>query len=105
MSSDFKSKMTKEQEEILRDIQQVSQPQFAAMAMKHKQSETCGDATDIEYSLNMTHSHASILHQQADYWKKRCLQAEKRESADKRIVSSPKTKYEQTNLRKRLSPT
>jgi hypothetical protein len=59
---------------ILSGIPCGSQAEVEAMAMKQVPNETAGDATDISYSLNMAHSHASILFQQADYWKKRCQQ-------------------------------
>lgn len=76
MSSDYKSTLTEGQEEILSGIPCVSQSAFAAMAMGQKQNETLGDENDLGYSLNMAYSHTSILHQQADYWKKRCKSAE-----------------------------
>lgn len=75
MSSDYKTELTEEQNQILSGIPCVSQSAFAAMAMgqkqKQKQNETLGDENDLGYSLNMAHSHTSILHQEAEMWKQR----------------------------------
>ena len=76
MSSDYKAKLTEAQQEILAGIPCVSQQAFSNMAMGHTQNETTGDSSDIGYILNTIHSHASMLHQQADYWKRRAIEAE-----------------------------
>ena len=78
MSDQSKQPLTEEQQRIAAELKALATPvkAYKSFYEQFSEKESKGDINDLTYNLNMAHSHTSILHQQADYWKQRALSAE-----------------------------
>ena len=78
MSDQSKQPLTEEQQGIAAELKALATPvkAYKSFYEQFSEKESKGDINDLTYNLNMAHSHTSILHQQADYWRQRALSAE-----------------------------